>query len=267
MEAQRASAQAASLFDRLAGAEQELGFEAARNVERLRKTGEGNTRLRVAAAAAENRLRIAEDALWRKNRELEDLRSKLAREGLVGSANPVNVGRSRRRGRRGSGRRRQGKSQSSGSTGGKGLEFRIFAAEEDARLAVERCSVAAGERRAAAGTALAEALQAVATAERTDDGVVVTGGDDFAEGTADDDEDGGEHMVVKMGMVMMVRMIATVILAVRLSVINYVAYCGIGSGCRLGIMVVHVEQDICVMEVVNDCLLCPRRELYVSWRV
>ncbi|CBN76158.1 conserved unknown protein [Ectocarpus siliculosus] len=142
-EAQQAAAQAAALSDRLAGAEQDLGFEATRNTQELRERNEGNARLRAAATAAEERIAIAESTLRRKGLEIEELRSKCAKAGL-------DIGGRGKGGRQGRGGR---------ASDTAGLEFRIFAASADARSALERCTVAADERRTAAGSVLAEALR------------------------------------------------------------------------------------------------------------
>lgn len=147
-EAQHAKAQAATLFDRLAEAEQDLGFEAARNVKWLRARVESSARLRDAAVAADERLALAEKSLRSKDREIEDLRQRCHREGLRGIGDGSG-GRSRRKGRR-----------ERGGASTLGLDFRVFAAAVDARSAVERCSVAAAERSEIAGSVLAEALRA-----------------------------------------------------------------------------------------------------------
>ncbi|CAM9335731.1 unnamed protein product, partial [Laminaria digitata] len=152
LEAKRATAQAASLLDRLAGAEQELGFEATRNAERLHAKNEDNIRLRAAAIYAEKRLTAAENVLRRKGREIEELRLKGNQAGLRGKAGG-GVG----------GVRRSGVRDRVGSATA-GLEFRVFAAAADARSAVQRCATAAVERRSAAGSVLADALR-VAGAE------------------------------------------------------------------------------------------------------
>lgn len=135
--------QAAALSDRLAEAEQDLGFEATRNTQELREKNEGNARLRAAATAAEERIAIAESTLRRKGLEIEELRSKCAKAGLGIDGR----GKGGRQGRRG------------GASDTAGLEFRIFAASTDARSALERCTVAADERRTAAESVLAEALR------------------------------------------------------------------------------------------------------------
>ena len=145
MEAKHATEQAASLLDRLAGAEQDLGFEAARNAQRLHARDENNVRLRAAAVAAETRLTAAENVLRRKGLEIEELR--LKQVGLRGQAGS-GVG----------GVRRSGVRDRSGAATA-GLEFRVFAAAADARSAVQRCSTAAVERRSAAGSVLADALR------------------------------------------------------------------------------------------------------------
>ncbi|CAM9234588.1 unnamed protein product [Ectocarpus sp. 13 AM-2016] len=142
-EAQQAAAQAAALSDRLAGAEQDLGFEATRNTQELRERNESNVRLRAAATAAEERIAIAESTLRQKGLEIEELRSKCAKAGL-------GVGGRGKGGRQGRGGR---------ASDPAGLEFRIFAASADARFVLERCTVAADERRTAAGSVLAEALR------------------------------------------------------------------------------------------------------------
>ncbi|CAM9429441.1 unnamed protein product [Ectocarpus fasciculatus] len=142
-EAQQAAAQAAALSDRLAGAEQDLGFDASRNTQELRERNEGNARLRAAAAAAEERIAIADSTLRRKGLEIEELRSKCAKAGL-------GVGGRGRGGRKGRG---------GGASDTAGLEFQIFAASADARSALGRCAVVADERRTAAGSVLAEALR------------------------------------------------------------------------------------------------------------
>lgn len=149
LEAQHAVGQAADLSDRLAGAEQDLNFETNRNTERLRARDKGNARLRAAAAAAEKRVAVAENALRRKGREIEELRAKCAREGLLG-------------GGRGTGGRRRGTGggrMNTATSTTAGLEFRVFAAAAGAQSSVERCAVAAAERRVAAGSGLAEALR------------------------------------------------------------------------------------------------------------
>ncbi|CAN0431083.1 unnamed protein product [Ectocarpus sp. 12 AP-2014] len=142
-EAQQAAAQAAALSDRLAGAEQDLGFEATRNTQELRERNESNVRLRAAATAAEERIAIAESTLRQKGLEIEELRSKCAKAGL-GISGRGKGGRQGRGGR---------------ASDPAGLEFRIFAASADARSMLERCTVAADERRTAAGSVLAEALR------------------------------------------------------------------------------------------------------------
>lgn len=147
MEAKQATAQAASLLDRLAGAEQDLIFEAARNAERLQAIDEDNVRLRAAAVAAEKRLTVAENVLRRKGREIEELQLKGKQAGLRGKAGS-GVGGARRRGAR-----------DRGDAATAGLEFRVFAAAADARSAVQRCATAAVERRSAAGSVLADALR------------------------------------------------------------------------------------------------------------
>lgn len=145
-------AQAAGLSERLAGAEQDLGFEIARNAELLHARDDGNTRLHTAVTAAEKRLAAAEDALQRKDRELENLRAQGAREGLrfgvsgmkndLGSVSGGNC------------------SRAVGTTAAD-LEYRVFAATAGAHTAAQRCSAAAAARRTAAGLALKEALHAV----------------------------------------------------------------------------------------------------------
>lgn len=174
-EARHAVAQAAALSDRLVGAEQEFGFEAARNERRLREKDEGNVRARAAAAAAADGVAIAERALRCKGREVEQLRARCAREGVA------------LRGKRGGG-------------GGcaKGLEFRVFAAAADARASAERCAAAAAERRVTAGTALAEALRGVgsgpgAEADGTGIGCLGDGSDDDDD---DDNDEAGEFFVL-----------------------------------------------------------------------
>lgn len=161
MEAQNAAAQTAALTDRLAGAEQDIRFEAARNVQRLRERDKGNSRLRAAAVVAEKHLADAEKALWCKDREIADLRSRGVREKICGT-------------RTGSG----GCSRGGANTAG--LEFRVFAAAADARSALERCAVAANERRAAAGSALAGALSAAGSEAHVADaaGFEVAGDED-----------------------------------------------------------------------------------------
>ncbi|CAM9125454.1 unnamed protein product, partial [Hapterophycus canaliculatus] len=149
LDARQTAAQAATLSHRLAGADQDLGFEATRNAQRVKERGEGNARLRAAAIAAEKRIAAAENALRKEGRTIEELRSKCAREGLRVSC--------RGKRRRGGGDGRKGATASPTS----GLEFRVFAARADAQFAVERSTIAAAERRSAAGSLLAEALQAV----------------------------------------------------------------------------------------------------------
>lgn len=143
-EAEHAATQAAGLSDRLAGAEQDLGFEITRNAERLHARDEDVVGLRIAATAAEQRVSLAEDALRLKDRELEELRARGAREGFgyVG-----------------------GGGASAASATSAELEYRVFVAAVGAQTAAERCSAAAGERRAAAGSALSEALRAVGEEE------------------------------------------------------------------------------------------------------
>lgn len=148
MDAQQTAAHAAALSQRLAKAEQDLGFEATRNARRVKERGEGNARLRAAAIAAEKRIAAAENALHTKGRAIEELRSKCARE------NVHDFGRGKRARGRGGGRGRAAAAPTSG------LEFQLFAARADAQAAVERSTVAAVERRSAAGSLLAEALRA-----------------------------------------------------------------------------------------------------------
>lgn len=147
LEVKRATAQAASLLDRLAGAEQGLGFEAARNAKRLHAIDEDNVRLRAAAVAAETRLTVAEDFLRRKGREIEELRLEGKQVGLRGKAGS------------GAGNTRRSGARDRGDAATAGLDFRVFAAAADARSAVQRCAAAAVERRSTAGSALAGALR------------------------------------------------------------------------------------------------------------
>ncbi|CAM9456742.1 unnamed protein product, partial [Scytosiphon promiscuus] len=148
LDTQQTAAQANTLSQRLAEAEQDLGFEVTRNAQRAQGTGEGNARLRASALAAAKRIAAAENALRNKGRAIEELRSKCAREGVGGFS------RSKREQRSGGGGKRAAASPTSG------LEFRVFAARADAQAAVERSTVAAVERRSAAGSLLAEALRA-----------------------------------------------------------------------------------------------------------
>lgn len=147
-DAQQTAAQADTLSRRLAEAEQDLGFEATRNAQRVKERGEGNARLRAAAIAAEKRIAAAENALRNKGRAIEELRSKCVREGV----SDFFRGKERRRG--------GGRGKSAAAPPTSGLEFRVFSARADAKSALERNTIAAGERRSAAGTLLAEALRA-----------------------------------------------------------------------------------------------------------
>lgn len=168
--------QAANLSDRLAGAEQDLGFEITRNAERLHAGNDDVARLRIAATAAEQRVAEAEDILRLKGRELEELRARGAREGFGYAGG-------------GGG---NGSSSTAYATAAE-LEYHVFVAAVGAQTAAERCSAAAGEKRAAAGLALSEALRAVGEEEA---------GAEAAErraakfqGTSDDDT-GGEQKVL-----------------------------------------------------------------------
>lgn len=142
-EAEDSATQAFDLSQRLAAAEQELAFEVSRNAERARDRDRTNTRLRATAEAARKRLVAARDTLRRKERDLEELLAKATRSGLTpGDFEHVSGDRWTVRGK-----------------GAADLEYRLFAATADARSAAQRCSTAARERRAAAGSALTEALR------------------------------------------------------------------------------------------------------------
>lgn len=182
LEAQHAATQAATLSDRLAGAEQDLGFDAARNAERIGSLNQSNARMRAAATTAEERLASALDALRRKDRELEELRLRAAREGARGVLNVHGasggngrsrvvgtvVGHSAGRGRGSRARSRgRGRERRANARGGRdaaydaaGLEFQVLAVAADAQSVAKQCAVIAGDRRAAAGSALTEALHA-----------------------------------------------------------------------------------------------------------
>lgn len=129
-EAAQAASQAAALTRRFAEAEQELRFETNRNIQRRRAKDDESARLREAAATAESRLVEAEDALRGKGEEIKDLRARAVRQGLD----------------RGKG------------VNAEGLQFEVFAATANARVASERCVEAVGKRRALAGLAVGEAL-------------------------------------------------------------------------------------------------------------
>lgn len=119
---------------------------------------------------------VAENALRRKGREIEELRAKCAREGLLGRGGRDKGGR-----RRGSGGGRMNTATSATA----GLEFRVFAAAADAQSSAERCAVAAAERRVAAGSGLAEALRIAESEANTNRAEIDFPSDD------DDDSAGG----------------------------------------------------------------------------
>lgn len=130
-EAAQAASQAVVLTRRFAEAEQELRFETNRNLQRRRAKDDESARLREAAVTAQSRLVEAEDALRRKDVQIKDLRARVVRLGLD-----------------------RGKGMNAG-----GVQFEVFAATANARVASERCVEAVGKRRAVAGLAVGEALR------------------------------------------------------------------------------------------------------------
>lgn len=132
-ETERVLAQAKRLSDRLAGAEQNLDFENARNVERLSERRSEIARLKAAATAARSRLTTAEETRRKRDCEIRDLCAKAARMGVCDG----------------------------GATKGRAkLEHQIFKATSGATFAVERSREVANERRKVAGDAYADALYA-----------------------------------------------------------------------------------------------------------